>query len=152
MKYSEAEKKIRELSSKYSVEFNNIFDCLNVNYKGTEIAYISTGRPYSVRVRVEDYFKKLPFSNKLYMIMAELAITPLDERAEEKKKYVKVYDSRVGYLNINNFTGKMSVSDVFEGNGIKTKFTDKEIEEFKQRDDIPLDWNKVRFEEVEDES
>lgn len=39
-----------------------------------------------------------------------------------------------------------------EDNRFKTKFTDKEIEQLKQRDDIPLDWNKVTFEEAEDES
>jgi len=30
----------------------------------------------------------------------------------------------------------------------KTKFTDKEIEQLKQRNDIPLDWNKVKLEET----
>lgn len=72
----------------------------------------------------------------------------LDERVEEKKHYVKVYDYVLGYLKINNFTGKMSVTDKYESNGYKTKFTDKDIEQLKQRDDVPLDWNKVRFVEA----
>ena len=83
------------------------------------------------------------------MILSELAMTPLDEWVEVKKYYVKVYDSVIGYLNINYFTSKMSVDDVSEGNGYKTKFTNKDIDELKKRNDIPLDWNKVTLEEAE---
>ena len=153
MKYSEAKKQIKTLSSEYDInmvdgDFNVVYND-NGNKHGS---YISGYGEYDLHVGDRDTFSKLPFSNKLYMILAELAATPLDERVEEKKKYVKVYDSRAGYLNIDNFTGKMSVSDVFECDGIKTKFTYKDIEELKQRDDIPLDWNKVAFEETEDEA
>lgn len=148
MKYSEAKKAIEALSSKYDIDMSRGY--FDVGYNGnTHVIYVSGSYKYGLYVSDVNKFSGMPFSNKLYMILAELAMTPLDERVEEKKKYVKVYDSRVGYLNINNFTGKMSISDVFEGNGIKTKFTNKEIEEFKQRDDIPLDWKKVKLEEAE---
>lgn len=85
------------------------------------------------------------------MILAELAMTPLDERVEEKRYYVKIYDSKLGYLNINKFTDKMVVKNVFGGKKYKTKFTDKEIEQLKQRDDVPLDWNKVKWEETNED-
>ncbi|MBU7562653.1 hypothetical protein KGP45_00650 [Pediococcus ethanolidurans] len=151
MKYSEAKKAIEALSSKYSVTTYEGVDYFNVNYKSLEVAYVSTEKPYYVNVIWhENRFKQLPFSNKLYMILAELAMTPLDERAEGKKHYVKVYDDVLGYLKINNFTGKMSIADKSEGNGYKTKFTDKNIEELKQRDNIPLDWSKVTLEDAEE--
>lgn len=73
------------------------------------------------------------------------------EVEKEPKYLVKICDGYSGYLNIDNFTGKMSVANMSEDNRFKTKFTDKEIEQLKQRDDIPLDWNKVTFEEVEDD-
>ncbi|QDZ69420.1 DUF1642 domain-containing protein [Pediococcus pentosaceus] len=73
------------------------------------------------------------------------------EVEKEKKHYVKICDGYSGYLNIDNFTSKMSVANMSEENRFKTKFTDKEIGQLKQRDDIPLDWNKVTFEEAEDE-
>jgi len=146
MKYIEAEKQIKALSSKYNV---NMADSdFIVNYKNMLVAWVKNNKRYLL-YNDEDHFKKIPFSNKLYMILSELAITPLDERVEVKKQHVKVYDSALGYLNINTFTGNMSMNDVSEGDGYKTKFTDKEIEQLKKRDDIPLDWNKVKLEEAE---
>ena len=146
MKYIEAEKQIKALSSKYYIIMSD--GDFIVNYKNMLVAWVKNNKRYLL-YNDEDHFKKIPFSNKLYMILSELAITPLDERVEVKKYYVKVYDSALGYLNINTFTGKMSMNDVSEGAGYKTKFTDKEIEQLKKRDDIPLDWNKVILEEAE---
>ncbi len=148
MKYSEAKKQIEALSSKYSAYKDEYTDYFNVNYKNGEVAYVRTNERYLATVWSEKCFSKLPFNNKLYMILSELAMTPLDERMEEKKYYVKIYDSKLGYLNINKFTDKMVVNNVFGGKNYKTKFTDKEIEQLKQREDIPLDWKKVTLETV----
>lgn len=148
MKYSEAEKQIKALSSKYN--FNMSDGDFIVNYKNMLVAWVKNNKRYLL-YNNENCFKKIPFSNKLYMILAELAMTPIDERVEEKKYYVKVYDSLTGYLNINYFTGKMSVDDVSEGNGYKTKFTNKDIDGLKQRNDITLDWNKAILEEANED-
>lgn len=152
MKYSEAKKQIEALSSKYSAKLNDFPKYFNINYKGSEIAYIDGEERYGITVW--KHFSKLPFSNKLYMILAELAMTPLDKRVEERKRRVKVFDGLLGYLNIDTVTGKVRVYDKDETyalNGtciIKTKFTNKEIKQLKQRDDVPLDWNKVKLEEA----
>ncbi len=147
MKYSEAEKRIKALSSKYDIDMRD--GDFDVAYNGrTHVIYVSGDYEYGIYVGYPEMFSVIPSSNKVYMILAELAVTPPDERVEEKKYYVKIYDSGIGYLNINNFTGKMSVNNISEGNSYKTKFTNKDIEELKQRDDIPLDWNKVRFMEA----
>lgn len=151
MKYSEAEKQIKALSSEYDINMED--GDFNVVYNGnTGIIYVEEDYEYVLHTGSVGKFSVMPFSSKLYMILAELAATPLDERMEEKKHYAKVYDSAIGYLNINNFTGKISVGDKSEGTVYKTKFTNKDIGELKQRDDIPLDWNKVTLEEIEDES
>jgi len=149
MKYSEAEKQIKALSSKYSTDM--IGEYFNVNYKGAEVAYVSTKKPYFTRVWFEDRFKQMPFSNKIYMILSELAVTPIDKRREAKKYYIKVFNNEFGYLNINTVTGKvlMVVDSARETEFIKTKFTTKEIEQLKQRKDIPLDWKKVKLEEAD---
>ena len=150
MKYSEAKEQIKALSSKYDVDMS--WGLFEVVYNG-KTCVICVNGSYEQGLYVIDInkFSGMPFSNKLYMIMSELAMTPIDERVEEKKHYVKVYDYVLGYLKINYFTGKMSVADKHEGNGYKTKFTDKDIKELKQRFDIPLDWNKVTFENAEQE-
>ena len=147
MKYSEAAKQIEELSSKYDIDMED--GDFNVLYNGkTYAAYVSYDYEYGLHVENKRTFSKLPFSRKLYMILAELAITPLDERVEEKKYYVKIFDGELGYLNIDISTGNMTTDDVYETVTVKTEFTDKEIEQLKQRDDIPLDWNKVTLEEA----
>lgn len=145
MKYSEAEKQIKALSSKYSTDMAGEY--FNVDYKGEEVAYVSTKKPYFTRMWFENCVKNMPFSNKLYMILSELAVTPIDERVEEKKHYVKVFDNEFGYLNINISTGRLTAGSMCETEFLKTKFTNKAIEQLKQRDDIPLDWDKVKLEE-----
>ncbi|AUV59756.1 hypothetical protein [Lactobacillus phage Bassarid] len=141
MKYSEAKKQIEALSSKYSAYKDKDTEFFNVYYKNGEVAYVRTNERYSVTVWFEKYFKKLPYSNKLYMILSELAMTPLEERKEDKKYQVKAFG---GVLNINIFGAAMFLPE----DKLKTKFTYKEIEQLKKREDIPLDWDKVELEEV----
>lgn len=148
MKYSEAEKQIKALSSKYDI-YTEDGDFI-VNYKNMLAAWVKNDKRY-LFYNDEDFFKKLPFSNKLYMILSELAITPLDEREEENKYYVKICGGSLGYLNIKTPTNKMIVDSKDDACGIKTKFTDKAIKQLKQRDDIPLDWDKVTLEEANED-
>jgi len=146
MLYTEAEKKIKALSSKYSINMEDgDFDVL-YNRK-TYAAYVSNDYEYILYVENTRAFSKLPFSRKLYMILAELAITPIDERVEDKKYYVKIFNGELGYLNIDISIGNITAASVIETEFFKTKFTDKAIEQLKQREDIPLDWNKVTLEE-----
>lgn len=145
MKYIEAEKQIKALSSKYYISMAD--GDFIVNYKNMLAAWVKNNERYLL-YNDESCFKKIPFSNKLYMILAELAITPLDERVEVKKYYVNIFNNEFGYLNIDIQTGKVKTDNVHESDDIKTKFTDKEIEQLKQREDIPLDWNKVKLEET----
>ena len=150
MKYSEAEKQIKALSSKYEAKMGD--GDFNVVYNGRECGiYVSGSCEYSLYVNYPKNFFGMPFSKNLYMILAELAITPLDEREKVKKYYVKVFNNEFGYLNINILTGKVTADDMRESDANKTKFTDKAIEQLKQRDDIALDWDKANFDEVEDD-
>jgi len=82
MKYSEAEKQIKALSNKYYISMCD--GDFVVNYKNTLVAWVKNNERY-LFYNDESCFKKIPFSNKLYMILSELAITPLDEREEENK-------------------------------------------------------------------
>jgi len=148
MKYIEAKKAIEALSSKYSAYKDTDNEFFNVYYKNGEAAYVRTDERYSATVWYEKRFSKLPFSNKLYMILSELAMTPLDERKEEKKYLIHVFKGQNGYLNI--IDGKFKLTDRFKIEGIKTRFTDEEIKRLKQREDVPLDWKKVKLEPVND--
>lgn len=145
MKYSEAEKQIKALSSKYYINMGD--GDFIVNYKLMLVAWVKNDERY-LFYNDADRFNKLPFSDKLYMILSELSITPLDERSEEKKYYVKIFDGELGYLNIDISNGMMTASSMCETELFKTKFTNKAIEQLKQRDNISLDWNKVIFEDA----
>ena len=145
MKYSEAEKQIKALSRKYDI--NMVDGDFIVNYKNMLVAWVKNDERY-LFYNDTNCFKKIPFSNKLYMILSELAITPLDKRVEENKYYVKVFDGEFGYLNIDISTGNMMTDNTCEMDFVKTAFTNKAIEQLKQRDDIPLNWNKVIFEDA----
>ena len=147
MKYSEAEKQIKALSNKYDIDKSWGFFEVIYNKKNYVIS-VSVNNEYGLRVRDINKFSSMPFSDKLYMILAELAMTPLDERVEEKKYYVKIFNNEFGYLNIDISTGNMMVYDGRETDFIKTKFTNKAIKQLKQRDDLPLNWNKVIFKEA----
>ena len=126
MLYSEAEKQIKGLSSKYSI--NMADGDFNVLYNGeTDSVYVSNDYEYILYVENTGTFSKLPFSDDLYMILAELAVTPLDEREEEKKYYVKIFDNEFGYLNIDISTGDIMAGSMDETGFFKTKFTNKAI-------------------------
>lgn len=146
MKYNEAEEQIKALSNKYSIDMDEFYGYFNINYKGVEIAFVNIESEYIVGVGDSKYFHKLPFSNKLYMILSELALTPLDKRAEDKKYYIHVFKGQNGYLNIVD--SNVRFYDKIEANGFKTKFTGTEIEKLKQREDIPLNWKKVKLEDA----
>jgi hypothetical protein len=146
MRYNEAEQQITALSNKYSIDMDEFSGYFNINYKGVEIAFVNSDSEYSVGVWNSKCFHKLPFSNKLYMILSELAMTPVDRRVEEKKYQVKVFGN---YLNVpvDDLLPFLFYGD--ETEKVKTHFTLKEIEELKQRDDVPLDWDKVTLEEAQ---
>lgn len=152
MKYGEAEKQIKALSSEYDINMvDGDFNVLYNDNGGKHGIYISGYCEYDLCVGNVRTFSAMPFSNKLYMILAELASTPLDERVEKNKYFIHVFKGNKGYLNLMIQTNETRLDNSLEMYDVKTKFTDKEIEQLKQRDDIPLDWNKVKFEEVEDD-
>lgn len=148
MKNSEAKKAIETLSSKYSIDMKDTYFNVNYNREDNEVAYVDPDYRYVVNTRNRKEFSKLPFSNKLYMTLSELAMTPLDERVEEKKYQVKAFGN---YLNINVGNNRPSINTSYESSAMHTEFTLKEIEQLKQREDIPLDWKKVTLEEANED-
>lgn len=88
MKYSEATKAIQGLSKKYSI--NNDDKCyFEIIYKSKSIAWVNKQEQFNFdleRANVIDLeFDRLPYIHKLWMILAELSMTPLDKRKNEHK-------------------------------------------------------------------
>ena len=96
MKYSEATKAIQGLSKKYLI--NNYEDFYSVVYNGLEVFKVYKAKQYFFGNMIEyHYFDKLPYSHKLWMIIAELAMTPISEREENKWNVIVGNDDSEGY-------------------------------------------------------
>ena len=114
----------------------NIYDKYNI-----------TEQVASVNIYAE---RQLSISNAFYdltKLIIEYAETPLDEREDEKKYNVKVFNSFEGFLYVYKDYVMLSAR-VDDSRG---QFTETEIAQLKQRDDIPLDWEKVKLIEVTDD-
>ncbi|WP_367376044.1 hypothetical protein [Lentilactobacillus kefiri] len=101
MKYSEATKLIKGLSKKYSI-YNNDKYYFEIIYKSKSIAWVDKQQQLSfghVNTLASE-FDKLPYSYKLWMILAELAMTPLDKRKDEHKWNVIVGNDNSGVGNV----------------------------------------------------
>lgn len=76
----------------------------------------------------------------------------LNNGIEEPKKYnVQVLLCDEGFLNQIVGDKSFCLGSHYEDCSVKTGFTKSEIEEFKQRDDIAIDWDKAIITPVEEE-
>ena len=117
----------------------NIYDKYNIT---EQVASVNI---YAERqLSISDAFYDL---TKLLIAYAE---TPLDEREEEKKYYVKVFNGDLGYLSIKPSTNVVTTNDI-NGNWYQTQFTRAEIEKLKRLNNIAIDWDKVKLIEVDDD-
>ena len=87
MKYSEAIKAIQELSKEYSID-NNGKRSFELIYKNKSIAWVDRQEQFNFDLTrtniLASEFNELPYSHKLWMILSELAMTPISEREEHK--------------------------------------------------------------------
>ncbi len=80
----------------------------------------------------------------------KLQETPVEDRCPTKKYTIQAIDgNRLSYLNYNSIGNKFIFSNNEDSDDFQASFTKEEIEAFKKRDDIAIDWNKVTLEEVE---
>jgi len=90
MKYVEASKLIQKLSNDYSTNLvtgKNVlgfFEGYDVFYKNKLVAYIPTDTMYGI-YPANAYLYKLPYGNKLWMILSELSMTKISDRLNEPK-------------------------------------------------------------------
>jgi len=89
---------------------------------------------------------------ELFSLAVEYAKTPISKRSAKYHVGIIGLSLSTGeklYLSFNPINGNYFISNL---NGhFKNKFTSKAIEQLKQREDIPLDWNKVKLEETNED-
>lgn len=111
---------------------------------------ISKTEEHSIRFLIN--FFDFQYEFDLIKKVIELAETPLDEREEEKKYYLKHKFinnySTINYINVVATEGVILSGRLCEDQVFKTKFTKAEIEELKEKFDT--DFNDFELIEVED--
>lgn len=94
---TELKKEIMKLSDNYSfseINSNIVGPKLLVSYKGNTVLRIYKNVQYRYEVTVEHIdFYRLPFSNKLWMLVSEFAMTPVDKRFKENKYNVIIVNN-----------------------------------------------------------
>ena len=98
--------------------------------------------------------RQLSISDAIYgltKLLITYADTPLAEREDEKKYYVKVFNQENSFLNMNVDNNLFVLDESYQSKPFKTQFTKSEIKQLEHRDDIPLDWGKVKLIEVDDD-
>ena len=99
MKYDEAAKLIKGLSKKYSIN-NNGKRYFELIYKSKPIVWLDKQEQFNFRRTTTMFFEALPYSHKLWMILSELAMTPLNEREEHKWNVIVGNDDGSGHKSI----------------------------------------------------
>lgn len=85
-------------------------------------------------------------------VIQRLLDTPVEERFPESKYTVQVLaDYDESFLNVGKDDGFAFFKDEVEAGSVQTQFTQAEIDELKQRDDLAIDWNKAIIKEVKDD-
>ncbi|WP_323064828.1 hypothetical protein [Limosilactobacillus reuteri] len=84
-------------------------------------------------------------------VVQRLLDTPVKDRFPEKKYTIQVIaNSDDCYLNYGKSTNRMIFCDDVETDYVKTRFTQSEIDELKQRPDLAIDWDKAIIKEAKD--
>lgn len=100
-----------------------------------------------IRIDEMDFYDYMRLCN----LIAEYLNTPLEEREDEKRWYIKFSDYAYSYLNLNQINGKYLIENRELPRNFQTKFTRSEIAGWAgTKNDEVIDWIIKKFgEEVE---
>lgn len=143
----------QKMSKKYSdFEIVEYLGCLALKAKGEILAHFRDWDP-------DHYFMECGPELTEWALSNSILLEFYEEGRKLLKKPIKKYAIRVlkgetvtaigGYLNVNYQTNLVAFADKVEIDDWRTSFTEKEIEELKKRDDLAIDWDKVKLEEVD---
>lgn len=137
----------------HGVEVLEYFGCLALKVEDRVIAHFRDWEPDYYFMECGPELTEWALSNSILLEFYEAGRKLLKKPI--KKYAVKVLKGDIAtldsqYLSINYQANRVAFSDEYEMEGWRTSFTEKEIENLKNRDDIAIDWDKVELEEVDD--
>lgn len=140
---------------KLGLECSDCSTIIPIYHDGDLVSLVSKNTKFLAGTAYES-FKYLPkeLQEKLYNLIDEYARTPLDER-EEPQKYFLIFaaltdNEHFNYLNHNLKKDFLALSDRNQSDMYQTQFTQKEIDEIKEKFKVTLcDFERIPVEEEE---
>lgn len=129
VKTKEFIKKVEELG--YDIEISR--EDMLIKYDRCILAMISRTSPYTMSTYTAFGVKHI---DELLDLCVEYVKTPIEEREEEKKYYLRKFNKKFyenEYLNYNKYYKDWSLGDDIEDDQYQTKFTCSEIENIKKK-------------------
>ncbi|BFL72107.1 hypothetical protein [Anaerococcus nagyae] len=150
MKTKEFKRKVEELGFDTNIVQNDIY--VEMGYYSFVIARISMVTRYEMDIAYESCYEiDDDIKGKLFQLVVAYTSTPIDERGEEKKFYLKhrwIKGCVIMYLYRNELNGYCYLGDKKCRPHRQKRFTLKEIEEIKEKYDTKLeDFEIVEVEE-----
>lgn len=144
---------IREVKSLgFIVDKSDEGTALIENSKNVTVAYVIIDKMYEFDTAYY-VFEEIPESikKKLFDLLVEYTSTPIDEREEPQKFYLKFKlptNYSDDFLNLNRTFDWFEISTKSNSDKFQTQFTQKEIDEMKVKfevafsdfEQIPIDW------------
>lgn len=141
---------------KLGLEVQKYTNFIAIHYKGHQISYIYTDTKFYVGMTYE-FSASLSeeLQAKLYYLIDEYARTPLDERETQQKFYLKFAPlgdrGCFNYLNYNSSLNCIRLNDCHQTPMCKTQFTQKEIDDIKEKFKVTLsDFEQIPIAEDEE--
>ena len=154
MKYKEFKEKINKIANDYHLNLKVTEDAANIYIKMGEMICAYTKRVVLGFINTDFgsmyYFNEKPRVEMLEAL-CELSKTPFEERQEEKKYYLKhrfLDSQQTDYLNFSREIGLFKLSTMEHYDNKQTQFTQKEIDEIKEKCNTDLkDFEIIEVEE-----
>lgn len=124
--------------------------------KGYNVAFVDTTIMYRFDTIYIDFEELSEFDRKrLFDLLVKYASTPLEEREEQERFFLK-FKIEIGgkyeYLNYYKEENVLTLDNSLETSGVQTRFTDKELKELKEKFGVTLsDFEKIPFKDKEKE-
>lgn len=148
MKTKDFIKEVRELG--FIVEECAENSALIENSKSETVAYVVIDRLYEFDTAYYG-FEEIPepIKKKLFNLLVDYASTPLEDRKEQERFFLKFKietDDDCKYLNYYKEEDELTLDNSLETSSFQTLFTDKELEELKEKFEVTLsDFEKIPF-------
>lgn len=150
MKYKEFKDKINKIANDYNLNLEVTRDMNNIYVKVGDFvcATVSTVKRFFMSIDPGALYFNVEARQEIFEALYELSKTPIEERQDVKKYYLKhrfLEDGSRSYLNSDYRFQELYLNGNDQFEEIQTQFTQEEIDEIKEKYKTTLD----DFEQIE---